>query len=83
MTDDRPPVTVTELAERTGMHRNTVIRDITEGNLHAERVGKQYVISADDADAYAEARGMVLKGEQALAGIRRRAQERIEKRGRR
>lgn len=83
MTDERPAVTVTELAERTGMHRNTVIRDITQGNLPAERVGKQYVITAADADEYAQARGMVLKGEQALAGIRARAQERIDKRGRR
>jgi excisionase family DNA binding protein len=80
MTDQRPPVTVTELATRTGLHRNTVIRDITQGNLHAERVGNQYQINATDADAYTEARSLVLRGERALAGLRDRAQERITKR---
>jgi excisionase family DNA binding protein len=83
MTDERPPVTVTELATRTGMHRNTVIRDIKEGNLPAERAGNQYIIKAADADAYADARSMVLRGEKALAGLRQRAQERISKRGHR
>ncbi len=89
MPDDRPPVTITELATRTGMHRNTIVRDIGggEGILPAKKVDGDWMIEADDADAYADARSMVLRGEKALAGLReqahKRAQERIAKRGRR
>lgn len=90
MPTERPPVTITELATRTGMHRNTIVRDIgdgKEGILPARKQDGQWVIDADDADAYADARSMVLRGEKALAGLRerahQRAQERIAKRGRR
>lgn len=90
MPDDRPPVTITELATRTGMHRNTIVRDIGDGEsgiLPARKVDGDWIIDADDADGYAEARSMVLRGQKALAGLReraqQRAQERIAKRGRR
>jgi len=82
----RAPVTITELATRTGMHRNTIVRDIGDGVggiLPARRVGGQWEIDPDDADEYAAARSMVLCGEKALAGLRQKSQERIAKRGQR
>lgn len=86
MTDERKPVTIDELAERTGVHRNTIVRDIDNGSEHATlpayRLGRQWMIDPDVADAYAEARALVLKAEKALDGIRERAQERIAKRAR-
>lgn len=83
MSDQPRPVTITELAERTGMHRNTIVRDIDTEVLPATKEGNLWVIDPADADAYAEARSLVLRGEKALAGLRDRAQERIAKRARR
>jgi hypothetical protein len=78
-TTDRQPVTITELATRTGMHRNTIVRDIGNGKdglLPASRISGQWVVHPDDADAYTEARSMVLRGEKALAGLREQAARR-------
>ena len=82
MPQERPPVTITELATRTGMHRNTIVRDIAGGHgiLPARRENGDWVIDPDDADAYTEARSMVLRGQRALAGIREKAQQRAAER---
>lgn len=80
MTDDtteaRRPVTVDELKDRTGVHRNTIIRDIASGVLPAEKIGGNWMIEPAIADRYADARGLVNKGEAALAGLRDWAQRR-------
>lgn len=86
MTTDRPPVTIAQLAQRTGIHRNTILRDIgdgTTGILPAVRVGQQWQIEADIADQYANARSLVRNGEAALAGLRAWTQERKSPRERR
>lgn len=82
-TDQLRPVTVNELRDRTGVHRNTIIRDIESGTLPAEKVGGQWMITPAIADQYAEARDLVSRGEAALAGLRMWAQERGTPRDRR
>lgn len=84
--EPRPPVTISQLAERTGLHRNTIVRDIgdgTTGILPAVKIGQQWQIDADIADAYASARDLVTRGENALTGLRAWAQQRGTPRDRR
>jgi excisionase family DNA binding protein len=44
--------TVTQAAERLGLHRTTLLRQITRGILHAKRLGSVWVISAAEVERY-------------------------------
>jgi excisionase family DNA binding protein len=79
-----PPLTVTELAQLAGVHRNTVVRDIDGGNgvLPAAKIDGDWKIDHADAQAYADARRLHQRADAALAGLRAQAQERIANRAR-
>lgn len=44
--------TVTQAAGLLGIERNTVLRQITKGVLHAKRLGSIYVIAAAEVERY-------------------------------
>jgi excisionase family DNA binding protein len=44
---------VPELADLLGCHRSNLVRHIHRGNLSADRVGRFYVVSEDDASDFA------------------------------
>lgn len=44
--------TVTQPAGLLGIARNTVLRQITRGALHAQRLGSIYVIAAAEVERY-------------------------------
>jgi len=45
-------LTVTQAAERLGLHRTTLLRQITRGILHAKRLGSVWVVSAAEVERY-------------------------------
>ena len=51
MLNDRP-LSVSQLAQRAGVDRSQVVRDIHAGRLDAEKVGNQYVIEIEAAAAW-------------------------------
>lgn len=55
MTDTLPDpdmFTVSQAAARLGLHRTTLLRQITRGALHAKRLGSVWVISAAEVERY-------------------------------
>ncbi len=55
MTDTLPDpdmFTVSQAAARLGLHRTTLLRQITRGSLHAKRLGSVWVISAAEVERY-------------------------------
>lgn len=53
-----PSLTVEEIARVSLSHKETVLRAVRTGDLPAGRVGKNYVISARDAQTWLAARGI-------------------------
>jgi len=53
---DTPPdadiLTVSQAAARLGLHRTTLLRQITRGALHAKRLGSVWTISAAEVERY-------------------------------
>lgn len=47
--------TVSQVARRSGLPERTVRQHIQRGILHARKVGRPWLINADDADAYVAA----------------------------
>jgi len=45
-------LTVTQAAERLGLHRDTLLRQIKRGSLHAKRLGSVWTISAVEVERY-------------------------------
>lgn len=45
-------LTVTQAAERLGLHRDTLLRQIQRGSLHAKRLGSIWVIAAPEVERY-------------------------------
>jgi len=45
-------LTVTQAAARLGLHRTTLLRQITRGILHAKRLGSVWVVSAAEVERY-------------------------------
>ena len=45
-------LTVTQAAARLGLHRDTLLRQIQRGRLHATRLGSIYVITAAEVERY-------------------------------
>jgi excisionase family DNA binding protein len=45
-------LTVTQAAARLGLHRDTLLRQIQRGSLHATRLGSIYVITAAEVERY-------------------------------
>lgn len=54
---------VPELAEHLGCHRSNLLRHIYRGNLAADRVGRFYVVSEDDALDFARRYDFELSGD--------------------
>lgn len=53
MADDAPTMlTVSQAAERLGLHRTTLLRQITRGTLHATRLGSVWVITPAEVERY-------------------------------
>jgi len=46
------PFTVTQVAAQLGIQRNTVLRQITKGALHATKLGSVWVITAAEVTRY-------------------------------
>ena len=49
---DDEMVTVTQAAERLGLHRDTLLRQIAKGVLHAKRLGSIWVVSGAEVERY-------------------------------
>ncbi len=45
-------LTVTQAAEKLGLHRDTLLRQIQRGSLHAKRLGSIWVIAAAEVERY-------------------------------
>ena len=45
-------LTVQDIAERLGVHENTVYKRIRLGELHGSKVGRVYRVDPRDLDAY-------------------------------
>ncbi len=52
MGNDLGMFTVTQTAHALGIARNTVLRQIAKGALHAKRLGSVYVISGVEVERY-------------------------------
>src|SRR6476620_6642301 len=52
---DEEILTVTQAAERLGLHRDTLLRQIAHGVLHARRLGSIWVVSAAEVERYRHA----------------------------
>lgn len=48
-------LTVTQAAERLGLHRDTLLRQIGKGVLHAKRLGSIWVVSGVEVERYRHA----------------------------
>jgi excisionase family DNA binding protein len=56
MSDDAPTMlTVSQAAERLGLDRSTLLRQITRGTLHATRLGSVWVITPAEVERYRHA----------------------------
>lgn len=49
---DRETLTVTQAAERLGLHRDTLLRQIAKGVLHAKRLGSIWVVTGAEVERY-------------------------------
>jgi len=56
MTDIPAPATVAELMAATGLGRDSVRRAIREGQLPGRLIGRRYVITRGEFDAFVEGR---------------------------
>lgn len=48
-------LTVTQAAERLGLHRDTLLRQIAKDVLHAKRLGSIWVVSGAEVERYRHA----------------------------
>ncbi len=49
---DEELLTVTQAAERLGLHRDTLLRQIAKGVLHARRLGSIWVVTGAEVERY-------------------------------
>ncbi len=49
---DEELLTVTQAAERLGLHRDTLLRQMAKGVLHARRLGSIWVVTGAEVERY-------------------------------
>jgi excisionase family DNA binding protein len=49
---ERPYLSIDEIAERWGVHRSTVYKEVSSGNLRAKRFGKNIRVHAGEVERF-------------------------------